>query len=231
MEVESTAAPPHDVLLLRGLGRESGHWLDFPQARPVTPCGCGCLPLALPGSRPLLCFPLTQLLQSQLGPCSKVYALDNVGVGTESHRRAPCSLPETVDDLLRRFDVAREADRRTGPWLAAGVSLGGMLALEIAGRNVPSCAGAVVANSSCTHLSWLFQRFRPAAFAAMLHAMAKCDLEEKERIMIPYTIHDQKKRDASHDARIFIARNRPLPMRTFLAQCIGAHICCSERRV
>ena len=121
------------------------------------------------------------------------------------------------------------ADRRTGPWLAAGVSLGGMLALEIAGRgDVPSCAGAVIANSSCTHLSWLWQRFRPAAFGAMLHALAKCDLEVKERIMIPFTIHDQVKRDASHDARIFIARNRPLPMRTFLAQCIGACTSCSE---
>lgn len=168
-----------------------------------------------------------QLLETQLGPSSKVYALDNPGVGTESTRHAPCSLPETVDDLLQRFQAARDADRRTGPWLAAGVSLGGMLALEIAGRGVPSCGGVVVANSSCTHLSWSWERLRPMAFFAMLHALAKCDLEEKERIMIPFTIHDQKRQQQSHEARLHIARHRPLPMRTFVAQCIGACAHCT----
>lgn len=62
-----------DVVLIRGMGRESRHWGDFGER----------LRAQLPEARPL--------------------ALDPPGVGTEHHQRAPTSLRRIVADMRRRW--------------------------------------------------------------------------------------------------------------------------------
>jgi pimeloyl-ACP methyl ester carboxylesterase len=64
-------------LLLRGLGREAGHWHDFPE----------------------------HLAAALAVPRAWVVALDLPGFGVAAHRTAPWTVAETVDDLRSRWHV------------------------------------------------------------------------------------------------------------------------------
>lgn len=187
---KSAGAP--DVLLIRGLGREVGHWLTFPAE-----------------------------LERRLG--SRVFALDNPGVGAERHRKAPWTIPETCEDVLGRFREARSAEGRSCPFIVVGVSLGGMMALDLASRNTPGLLGGVVMNAS-TPSSRVWRRFRPAPFFSMLGALLQPSRVARERIMIPYTINDSVKRERSAAVREDIALKRPVSGRSFFAQLTAAAV-------
>ena len=96
---------PEDWLLLRGLGRSAAHFAAFPEQWRTQVC--------------------------EENAC--VYVLDNPGVG-EDRRSSPCTVQEIADDVWSRVQALRARDGRTGPLNCLGVSLGGMLALELASR-------------------------------------------------------------------------------------------------
>ena len=104
-------------------------------------------------------------------PGCRLHALDNPGVGTERHRRAPCSLADTSADLLRRFH-ARRADK-DAPWGVVGISLGGMLALEIAARADQGALRCAVAINSSGGRGFArpWERLRPRAAWGLLRAV------------------------------------------------------------
>ena len=185
----ATGAAP-DVLLLRGLGRESGHWLSFPEE-----------------------------LQRRLG--SNVYALDNPGVGSERGRQAPWSMAATADDIVERFNRQREGRAAAGAFIVVGLSLGGMLALEISARGLPGLVGGVVINSSSPRGTWIWQRIRPVPFWSMLKTLVQGTVA-RERTMIPFTMNNVEARQRSAAVREEIAVKRPVSGSTFWAQCMCA---------
>jgi len=184
----ATGAAP-DVLLLRGLGRESGHWISFPEE-----------------------------LQRRLS--SQVYALDNPGVGSERGRKAPWSMAATADDIVERFNRQREG-REGAPFIVVGLSLGGMLALEISARGLPCLVGGVVINSSSPRGTWIWQRIRPVPFCSMLKTLVQGTVA-RERTMIPFTMNNVEARQRSAAVREEIAVKRPVSGTTFWAQCMCA---------
>src|SRR5262245_14239704 len=94
-------------LLLRGLGREQRHWHDFPER-----------------------------LRARVG-AGRVVALDLAGTGTERQRVPVPSIPWLARDVARRLLAADpagwqlEAAASCPLWSVIGLSLGGMVALEL----------------------------------------------------------------------------------------------------
>ncbi len=160
-----------------------------------------------------------QTFQAALPPGSRVICVDAPGCGLERHRRAPRSIAETADDVLARFHAIRAGQRA---WSVCGVSLGGMLAVDIAARNPPGLRGAVVMNSSAPQLSWTWERLTPGALFAMLRTITQRSVTARERIMMPLVVNDAAKLQKTMNEWVRLAGLRPLPSRSFFAQLFAA---------
>lgn len=120
-------------LLLRGLGREQRHWYDFP-AR----------------------------LRALVAP-DQVYSLDLAGAGTERGRLPWPSVPWLARDVARRALTASASEAQAPrSWYLLGLSLGGMVALELAWLWSERVAHTLVINASC-NVTPLSSRLMPAA--------------------------------------------------------------------
>lgn len=195
--------PPRDWLLIRGLGREAAHWGPFPEA----------LVAALPAG-------------------SRVHALDNPGVGSERAAKAPLTLRATSADLLRRWEALRAAQGMTEPWGVVGISMGGMLALDMAALDMAAGADAAraggeaarsglaavcVVNSSGAKGTTLRQRLTPRAAGAMLRCLL-LPRHAREAAMLRVTVRDEACVAQLLPSFQALAEARPLPFRTFMAQ-------------
>lgn len=186
--------PPRHWLLLRGLGREAAHWGPFPEA----------LTAALPAG-------------------SRVHALDNPGVGSERASSAPLTLRATSAHLLRRWEALRAAQGMTEPWGVVGISLGGMLALDMAADSEAVRSGLVAAcvvNSSGAKGTPLRQRLTPRAAGAMLRCLLM-PRHAREAAMLRMTVHDAECAAQLLPSFQALAKASPLPFRTFLAQIVA----------
>ena len=141
--------------------------------------------------------------------------LDAPGVGSERHRAAPSSVSSIADDLLARWQPLR---RPGVPCSLCGISLGGMLALDLAHR---SGADACVLINSSSRLSPFYERLRPRAALALLRS-AFGRAEDAERRMLPFVVNDKKKAQSALAAWTALARERPLPLRSLLQQLRAA---------
>lgn len=141
-------------LLLRGLGREHAHWLDFPERLRVS------------------------------SGASEVVCVDLPGTGTEHTRAAPRTIAENSNDVLRRIQQRDDAGRVR--WWLLGISLGGMVALDIASRAEVNLAGVVVVNTSSS-LCKPHRRLRISAGPRLLLAMATTRVEKRERRVLALT--------------------------------------------
>ena len=212
---------PRDWLLLRGLGRESGHWDPFVQAR-AKRRGCS-------GARmltPLLpAAPPAQVFEAALPRGSRVYTLDNPGVGSERSASVPLSLRATTAQLLRRWSAHRLAAGIPAdtPWGVLGNSMGGMLALEIAAQGDAARCGlvAVVAvNSSGAKGTPVWKRLTPRAGAAMLRCLL-VPSRVREAVMLRITVRDRARAAELLPRWLALSTANPLSLRTFFSQLIA----------
>jgi pimeloyl-ACP methyl ester carboxylesterase len=107
-----------------------------------------------------------------------VRCLDAPGFGTENERLSPRSISEITDDLRERFLSGRGQAAGT----IVGISLGGMVALDWAGRHRTDFERCVVINTSAADSPPL-QRLRPAAFPTMLARRLRSN-EAQERAIL-----------------------------------------------
>lgn len=114
-------------LMLRGLVREQRHWMGFPDVFAGTVAD------------------------------AKVHCLDYAGIGTESHRGSPLSVPGIMEDVRQRWLELQE--RHEGPWSLFAVSLGAMVGLTWAQRYPQDFQRLVVCNTSLSNLSPFYHRF------------------------------------------------------------------------
>ena len=155
-----------------------------------------------------------------------MHALDNPGVGSERGTAAPLSLRATSAHLLRRFAALRAAQGvpHDEPFGVLGVSMGGMLALDIAAHSAagPAHCGvvaAVIVNSSGSSAP-LWRRFTPLAVRAMLRG-ALLPRRAREAAMLRVTVRDETRAAQLLPAFCALAEARPLPLRTLMSQLLA----------
>jgi len=126
-------------------------------------------------------FPLA--LSAAVAP-SCVHALDLVGMGTEHRRVPPPSIPWIARDVARRMSaLPPSAD---GRWSLLGLSLGGMVALELCWLLQARVDRAVIINASSASTSPL-DRLRARALPGIARVLVTSEPCERERLILGLT--------------------------------------------
>lgn len=114
----------------------------------------------------------------------KVFFLDLPGSGTELRRRSPQSVRAICDDVHERFLSLKK--REGGDWSLLALSLGGMVALDWAGRYPEEIKNVVLINSSAANLSLPWERLNWKLIPTLLKASTQKDpvLREKAILML-----------------------------------------------
>ncbi len=211
-------------VLLRGLGREAGHWHDVP-ARLANATGDRVLTPDLPGvgraadRRPP--WTIAAIARDVAGRVAAEIAATRAAGGTEATR--------ATGDAV-------------GPLRVLGHSLGGMVALRwaalaaagadadagsdaIAARDsaIPRPDGLVVIGTSLGRLSPPWRRMRPATLPTVLGvALARTPRRAESRVLDLTSTAEGARREAVLDAREPIARARPVPPGTTIRQLVAA---------
>jgi pimeloyl-ACP methyl ester carboxylesterase len=180
--------------LLRGLGREAGHWHDFPEQ-----------------------------LQRRLGLSEgAVVCLDLPGIGDQRTGRASWSVAAMADDIRERW--LELVGGQSGHWGVLGISLGGMVALEWAARFPEDLATVAVINSSDRRSGLWFERLRLQVLPLMLRIALARRLERREELTFRLSTQmlEGERRRTLLAERIEIARERPVRAGVVGRQLIAA---------
>ncbi len=143
-------------LLLRGLAREQRHWHEF-----------------------------RDLFAARMAGAS-VHCVDVAGAGTEHMVLPRPSVSWMARDVARRLPALGGTPHGGERWGLVGLSLGGMLALELC-RMFPLQIGAAVIINCSSRLTRSAARIRPAAAVQLLRAAALGDPLRSEEIVLALT--------------------------------------------
>jgi len=145
-------------LLLRGLIRESRHWLDFPNE-------------------------FRARVRSPDGKPTEVIFVDLPGFGTQNDAIVPDTVPEFVGDMRRRLRQQVPEGEQIG---IVAVSLGGMVALNWLASFPQDFACGVIINSSLGDVSPVWHRMRPQNWPNILRAPLM-SAPARERMLLSMT--------------------------------------------
>jgi pimeloyl-ACP methyl ester carboxylesterase len=143
-------------LLLRGLAREQRHWQEFRQRLAAREGG------------------------------ANVHAVDVAGAGTEHVVLPRPSITWMARDVARRVPALAGAPRAGERWSLVGLSLGGMLALELCRLFPLHIEAALIINSS-SRLTSACSRIRPGAALAIAQALSLSDPLQRESVVLGLT--------------------------------------------
>jgi pimeloyl-ACP methyl ester carboxylesterase len=163
-------------LLLRGLGREQRHWYDFPER-----------------------------VRTVVAP-DQVLALDLAGAGTERGRLPVPSVAWLARDVARRALAAEAGGPQLGDagrhsFSVIGLSLGGMVALELAWLWPERIADTLIINASC-NLTPLRSRLMPAAAVGLVRTLLARHPVQRERRALELTsaLPRERRDELAHQA-------------------------------
>lgn len=148
-----------------------------------------------------------------------VLTLDLAGAGTEHGRRSFGTIARLAQDVAARSLRHAPAGERLG---LVGLSLGGMVALDLAARGYPVVAACVAINSS-SRASTTFARMRPRAAGTLAGVLGTRDaLTREERVLaltsrLPGGVRSERARAAAH-----FALQRPISRKSFACQLLAA---------
>ena len=194
------------IILLRGLGRESAHWGDFPEQ-------------------------LKRHLNEQLKThveCDKqeinIYSIDLPSCG-EFHQQAACKTIAQMteharDTFNRKKNTPPHPSKTAQKTLLIGLSMGGMVALDWSQRHPQEITYVVLINSSLgTHpLHWRIKsRAWPIAFAALI-----APLKWREFWMLKLVSNDKKNQREQLKNWLYIQQQRPVSRSHFMQLLIAA---------
>jgi pimeloyl-ACP methyl ester carboxylesterase len=143
-------------LLLRGLAREQRHWHEFRDRFAARMTG------------------------------ASVHCVHVAGAGTEHVVLPRPSVAWMARDVARRLPALGASSRSGERWGVVGLSLGGMLALELC-RMFPLQIGAAVIINSSSRLTRRSERIRPAAALQLLRAASLVDPLQREQSVLALT--------------------------------------------
>ena len=129
------------IILLRGLAREAGHWLEFPD-----------------------------YLRAVLGDHCQLHLVDFPGCGRYHQHTALDSISAMTDHARAELAAATSPNISDSPVLLIGISMGGMVALDWAQRFPQELDGLTLINSSAGNQPFWW-RLKPAAWPTMLRTM------------------------------------------------------------
>jgi pimeloyl-ACP methyl ester carboxylesterase len=152
---------------------------------------------------------------------ARVERLDVAGSGTQRARRPRPSVPWLARDVARRWRALASA-APSSAWTVVGLSLGGMIALELC-RILPGTFSRAVIINASSRLTPLTERLRPSGACTLLGAVLSSDALARERRVLALTSAlppDARRRYARRAA--LIAEQRPPSRASVLAQLLGA---------
>jgi len=152
---------------------------------------------------------------------ARVESIDVAGCGTQRGRAPLPSVPWLARDVARRFRERPSGARGSG-WVIVGLSLGGMITLELC-RILPGCfEGAVIINAS-SRLTPIGERLSLRGVCTLLRALGSSDALVRERSVLALTSSLPPEAQRRHAERAAaIARERPPSRASVLAQLLSA---------
>lgn len=143
-------------LLLRGLAREQRHWHEFPS-----------------------------LLAERVG-AGRVHLLDVAGAGTEHARLPRPSVGWMASDVARRWPALALDAGESDAWCVLGLSLGGMITLELCRQLPGRVEHAVIINAS-SRLTPRRERLRATAAIALARSAFCAQVVQREQRILACT--------------------------------------------
>lgn len=149
----------------------------------------------------------------------EVLSLDLAGAGTEHERNSHASIARLAADVAERCQSLSEPGIRVG---LLGLSLGGMVALELAASGRPAIAACVAINSS-SRSSAAFARVRPGAARRLVGLLATGEAQSREERILQLTsglsggARSERAQKSAH-----FATQRPMSRRSLARQLVAA---------
>lgn len=151
-------------------------------------------------------------------PGARVVCVDLPGSGARHRERSPSRIGPMVEAV--RQELAGRG--LPPPYHLCALSLGGMVALEWAGRHPAELAGAVLVNTSLATLNPLHHRLRLPAWPALAGLLASRNAFRRESTILRLTsAHPQEHADAPA-AWAAIRKARPVSAANALRQLLAA---------
>jgi pimeloyl-ACP methyl ester carboxylesterase len=149
----------------------------------------------------------------------EVLTLDLAGAGTEHARLGHPSIARLAADVAERSRPLLDSGSPVG---LIGLSLGGMVALELAASGRSAIAGGVAINSS-SRSSPAFARMRPSASRTLMALLAPGSAIAREESILRLTsrLSDGMRREHARTAARF-ATQRPMRRRSLVRQLVAA---------
>ena len=189
-------------ILLRGLGRESRHWGDFPDL-------------------------LKESIEKASGKPARVDGIDLPGTGRYSEMRTPVSIGRIAEFARGKFMEIRKAQREAGKTVASetflvAVSLGGMVASRWLERWPEDFSGCVLMNSSFRGVSPFHRRLAPTSYVHLFNILRERDVLERERHVLRMVSNRPEIREETARRWAEIAHERPISHENFALQLAAA---------
>lgn len=149
-------------------------------------------------------------------PQWSVLTLDLPGTGSLFQQDPGFRVADFADSVLEQL-----AQQPAAPTVVVGMSLGGMVTLEMLGRNVEGLVGGIFINTSEASLSRWDERISPRALVGLLAALASPSLRMREALVHRLTSVNA---DQGQESRrwVEIARARPVAKKVLAAQIWAA---------
>jgi pimeloyl-ACP methyl ester carboxylesterase len=152
-------------------------------------------------------------------PGCEVVALDLPGTGSRLRERAPRTMRANVEAVRAEAASRGLCERRL---LLLGASLGGMVAMEWAGRHPREVAGAVIVASSAPKVSRLRHRLTPRGMVGMALNLLTRDADARHRRLAALASSRRHLREELARSSLAIERERPVTLATLRAQATAA---------
>lgn len=158
----------------------------------------------------------TSILQECL-PDWEVLTLDLPGTGSRFQDSPGHSVGDYAQAMLDQ--LALHPPKST---VAVGMSLGGMVTLEMLHREPRALVGGVLINTSEASMSRWHERISPRALIGLMAALASPSLRQRESLVHRMTSINPQRGEQESKAWVQIARARPVAKRVLAAQIWAA---------
>lgn len=182
------------ILFIRGLSRQQGHWGKFPTI-------------------------LAQALNERGLKVNLVFE-DLPGFGCRNQQSSPSSIEKIAELLSPTLEKLYSKTEQKIHLL--GISMGGMIALELAKRFPEFCESLVMINSSVKPVSRMYQRLQPSAYLAFFKAWFHPVMRESERQILKVSSEKYAHDEALLDNWLSLRKMQPPSRIAAFKQMIAA---------